>query len=305
MDEPLVSVLMSVYNAKADELRQSIESILNQTYSHFEFIIINDASTNDVEEVILSYKDERIKYHKNKKNLHLIATLNKGLGLCTGKYIARLDADDYSAPERLERQVEYMERHPDIGLLGTLFKTIPDNEISYSNVADVPLCIRYIPGCLLHSSAMFRKSLFDEKKIKYDKKCLYAEDFKLWSDISRVSNIAVLPEILTYYRINETGICIQNKKSQNKMLMIISISNIIEDFKCNKTKMRKILQKFIKSIPVTEEEFLLVKKLLDTIIEALLPQISAPYDKRLLQYCYTILRYFSITENPEISWNCR
>ena len=106
MDAPIVSVLMSVYNARADELRQAIESILNQTYKNFEFIIINDGSTNDTEDVILSYEDKRIRYVKNEVNLKIIASLNKGLKLCRGKYIARLDADDYSAPTRLEKQVQ-------------------------------------------------------------------------------------------------------------------------------------------------------------------------------------------------------
>lgn len=115
MDEPVVSVLMSVYNARPDELRQSIESILNQTFKDFEFIIINDGSTNETKEVILSYEDERIRYVENETNLKIITSLNKGLKLCRGKYIARLDSDDYSAPTRLEKQVKYMEEHPNVG----------------------------------------------------------------------------------------------------------------------------------------------------------------------------------------------
>ena len=123
--EPLVSVLIPVYNTKYRYLREAIESILNQTYGNFELLIINDASCDNAEDVILSYKDERIKYYKNETNLKLIATLNKGIELSKGKYIARLDADDYCTPDRLEKQVKYMEEHPDteVIFLGVGFET--------------------------------------------------------------------------------------------------------------------------------------------------------------------------------------
>jgi glycosyltransferase involved in cell wall biosynthesis len=99
-----ISVLMPVYNAEK-YLKESICSILNQTYGDFEFLIINDGSTDKSEEIILSFKDERIVYHKNESNIKLIATLNKGIALARGKYIARMDADDISLPDRLLHQV--------------------------------------------------------------------------------------------------------------------------------------------------------------------------------------------------------
>ena len=122
-----VSVLMPVYNTRRAELQVAIESILDQTYKDFEFIIINDGSTNDAEEVILDYKDDRIKYYKNETNLKLISTLNKGIDLCSGKYIARLDSDDYSEPDRLEKQVKVMEELPNVGLTGSFFRRVPEN----------------------------------------------------------------------------------------------------------------------------------------------------------------------------------
>ena len=300
--EPLVSVLIPVYNTKYRYLREAIESILNQTYGNFELLIINDASCDNAEDVILSYKDERIKYYKNETNLKLIATLNKGIELSKGKYIARLDADDYCTPDRLEKQVKYMEEHPDTGLIGTLFKTVPDNENSVSNVADIPRCIRYIPGCLLHSSAMMRKSVLDENNITYNPACLHAEDFKMWSDISRVSQAAVLPEVLTYYRQTETGICARNKKYQNKMLMVIALDNMIKDFKCDKDKLYSILVKFVKSAPVTQEEFNTAKDFLESVIKSLVPELSAPYNARIIQYCEAILKHFNIIKRTEVVW---
>ena len=297
-----VSVLMPVYNTKYDFLSQAIESVLCQTYEDFDLVIINDASTDNAEEVILSYNDKRIKYYKNEQNLKLIATLNKGLDLCEGKYIARLDSDDYCAPQRLEKQVEFMEQHPDTGLSGTLFEMIPDSGFSSSNVADIPLCIRYIPGCLLHSSAMIRKSVLKENNLYYNSGCLHAEDFKMWSDISRVSKVAVLPEVLTYYRQTETGICARNQKFQNKMLMVIAFENMIKDFDCDREKMYSILVKFVKSIPVTEEEFNMAKDLFEFVINSLVPKLSAPYNARVVQYLEAILKHFNIIKEAKIVW---
>ena len=297
-----VSVLMPVYNTKYDFLRQAIESILSQTYEDFELIIINDASTDNAEDVILSYKDNRIKYYKNERNLKLIATLNKGLDLCSGKYIARLDSDDYCSSQRLEKQVEYMDTHPETGVLGTLFEFVPEHVREIVNVEDIPLCIRYIPGCLLHSSAMMRKSVLTDNKLYYNSDCLHAEDFKMWSDISRVANVAVLPEVLTYYRQTETGICAQNKKFQNKMLMLISFDNIIKDFECDREKMYPILVKFTKSIPLTENEFKMTKELFKSVINSLVPKLSEPYNARIIQYLESIIQHFKIIKEVKTIW---
>ena len=297
-----VSVLMPVYNTKYDFLRQAIESILSQTYEDFELIIINDASTDNAEDVILSYKDNRIKYYKNERNLKLIATLNKGLDLCNGKYIARLDSDDYCASQRLEKQVEYMDTHPETGVLGTLFEFVPEHVREIVNVEDIPLCIRYIPGCLLHSSAMMRKSVLTDNKLYYNSDCLHAEDFKMWSDISRVANVAVLPEVLTYYRQTETGICAQNKKFQNKMLMLISFDNIIKDDECDREKMYPILVKFTKSIPLTENEFKMTKELFKSVINSLVPKLSKPYNARIIQYLESIIQHFKIIKEVKTIW---
>ena len=108
---------MPVHNEPENVLRMAINSILNQTFTDFEFIIINDASENNAEDVILSYKDDRIKYYKNEVNLKVVKTLNKGLELATCEYIARMDADDISFKTRLEKQVNILDNNPEIGLV--------------------------------------------------------------------------------------------------------------------------------------------------------------------------------------------
>lgn len=297
-----ISVLMPVYNTKSSELRTAIESVLNQTFSDFEFLIINDCSTNDAEDVILSYKDERIKYYKNETNLKLISTLNKGFDLCRGEYIARLDSDDYSAPDRLEKQLKYMEEHSDVGLLGTLFEFVPQADAFEVNVDDIPKCIRYLPGCLLHSSAMIRRSVLTENKIYYNKNCVHAEDFKMWSDLSRVSKVAVLPEILTFYRQSPDGICASNQQWQNKMLRIIALDNMIMDFDCNEKLMSSILIKYVKNSPVTQDEFTALKKFLEKVANTLILQVSNPYKIRIANYTESILNHFTVKKEDNIIW---
>ena len=116
---PVISVIMPVYNTKEKFLREAVESILNQTFTDFEFIIINDGSDSITEDIILSYKDLRIKYLKNEQNLGIVQSLNKAVKTAKGKYIARMDADDISMPHRLEKQYEFMENHPQCGVCGT------------------------------------------------------------------------------------------------------------------------------------------------------------------------------------------
>jgi glycosyltransferase involved in cell wall biosynthesis len=115
---PRISVVMSVYNGEK-YLRQAIESILQQTYTDFEFIIIDDGSTDSSREIIQSYDDKRIRLVINEQNIGLTKSLNKGIRLAKGEFIARMDADDISLPQRFEKQVAYLDSHPEVGVLGT------------------------------------------------------------------------------------------------------------------------------------------------------------------------------------------
>ena len=112
MNEPMVTVLMSVYNGEKF-LKEAMDSILTQTFTDFEFLIINDGSTDNSVKIIESYNDSRIRLINNEKNLKLIASLNKGISLARGKYIARMDCDDISSPMRLEKEVDFLENSSD------------------------------------------------------------------------------------------------------------------------------------------------------------------------------------------------
>ena len=113
-----VSVLMSVYNTKEEYLRKAVESILNQSFTDYEFIIFNDGGDKKITTIIQGYSDKRIRLVENSENIGLTKNLNKGITMARGKYIARMDADDISLPNRLKVQYYYMEKHPDIDILG-------------------------------------------------------------------------------------------------------------------------------------------------------------------------------------------
>jgi glycosyltransferase involved in cell wall biosynthesis len=206
-DSILVTVLMPVYNGQSF-LRAAIDSILNQTYTHIELLIINDGSLDDSEKIIQSYKDERIVYVKNDRNIGLIETLNKGLLFAKGKYIARMDADDISLPNRLEKQVCFLEENPAFGLLGTGYSIFGDKEeeVHYPSEHEKLkiACLSYNPFC--HPSVMIRKAVLDEFNLKFQKEYIHAEEYKLWTEILSVTKCHNLQEILLKYRFHSSQI---------------------------------------------------------------------------------------------------
>ncbi|MEY4572068.1 MAG: hypothetical protein RLZ10_1294 [Bacteroidota bacterium] len=196
---PRVSILMPAYNA-AKYIITAIESILNQTFTDFEFIIINDGSTDETEEIIQSYKDSRIRYFKNESNIKLIATLNKGFDLCRGEYIVRMDADDISHLDRIQKQVEFMDENPKVGLSGTAFESFGFiNGPYYYRLMDQEIRIRLLHEChMLHPSIILRTSVIRENNIYMT--VLHGEDLDFFIRISEHTKLANLPDILINYQ---------------------------------------------------------------------------------------------------------
>lgn len=200
---PLVSVIMPVYNGERF-LREAIDSILNQTYYNFELIIINDGSIDRSEETILSYTDSRIRYLVNEKNSGICVTLNKGLDVAKGKYVARLDCDDIAMPERFAKQVVFLEQHPEIGVLGSDIVTFGEgqNDRYFDFVHDKEGCKAGLvfASCFAHPAVMLRTSVIREHNLHYDDAYRGLEDFELWYRISHYTDLTNLPEALTRYR---------------------------------------------------------------------------------------------------------
>ena len=214
---PLVSVLMAVYNGEKF-LREAIDSILNQTYTNFEFLIVNDGSVDLTEEIILSYSDSRIRYIKNETNLKLIASLNKGLDLANGKYIARMDADDISLPNRIEKQVDFMERNPEYILIGARVLSFGKNNNLSSPCLEHNDIFKtlHFSNCLYHSSVMINRDLMGG--LKYDNQYLHVEDYELWTRLISMGKMKILDNILLKYRVHDDSICQSNHLFQYEMV---------------------------------------------------------------------------------------
>ena len=214
---PKISVVMSVYNGE-QYLQESIESILTQTYSDFEFIIIDDCSTDNSVNIIESYDDNRIRLVRNKQNLRLPASLNKGINLAKGEYIARMDADDISMPERFAKQVLYMDTHPDVAVVGGGFQAIDEsgNNLYIHHAPNGKKLARYclIPSPMAHPTVMIRRDVIVNNNLFYDEQYSSAQDYDLWQRINRKFKIENLPDILLRYRIQSNSISVAKRKQQ-------------------------------------------------------------------------------------------
>jgi len=199
---PIVSVVMSVYNGER-YLNECIQSILSQSFQDFEFIIIDDGSTDHTNEILHSYQDQRI-IIVHQDNMGLTKALNRGISLAKAKYIARQDADDISKPERLEKQVAFLEANPQVGLLGSRFEFIDeDGEVTRQSLLPTDndtLQERLTKiNQFCHASVMMRREALD-KVGAYREFFRFAQDYDLWLRIAEHYEIANLPEMLVQYR---------------------------------------------------------------------------------------------------------
>lgn len=257
---PKVSVLMPVYNTEEDYLREAIESILKQTFTDFEFIIINDGSTNDAEDTILSYNDNRIKYVKNEHNLGIIRTLNKGLELAQGEYIARMDADDISLSERFEKQIDFLDKNTDIDVLGTWFNCIPRNRVveTYINDKEIKECLLINSNNLGHPTIMFRTSTIKNLEIKYDENNPYVEDYALWLSLIAKVKFANLPEILLNYRIHSNSVCQTKEIEQSLNVEEIMVKAQGKYFGIDNKAVLEAIGKLKKNLKIDSKELLAI-----------------------------------------------
>ena len=213
---PRITVLMPVYNGEAF-VEEAIKSILDQTFSDFELLVVNDGSTDRSLEILQSIHDPRIRVLNNPRNLGLIATLNKGLDLARGEYIARMDCDDVSHPTRLKKQFRFLEDNPDIGMVGSWFEKEMTNEtiVVRTPVEDADIRFHLIfDNAFLHSSIVMRKCLIDSYRLHYDPDFRHAEDYELWVRLAAHSKLANLPEVLLRYRFHPQNVSHRHRDAQ-------------------------------------------------------------------------------------------
>ena len=205
---PDVTVVMSVYNGQPF-LREAIESILSQTCRDFEFILIDDGSADETAAIIASYRDPRIRMVRHGRNAGLAASLNEGFALASGRYIARMDADDVSRPERLASQVRFMDAQPSLGACGTWV------EVSGEGIQqrwEYPATHNAIHARLLfdcsmaHPTVMFNRSRLHKARLSYDSAYPCAQDYELWCRAVHGLTLANIPEVLLTRRLHASQV---------------------------------------------------------------------------------------------------
>ena len=204
MSTPRVTVIMPAYNCRP-YLPEAIEAILHQTYRDFEFLIIDDGSTDGSGDILSSYarKDSRIVLAPNEQNVGIIHSLNKGLDLARGDYVARMDADDICKPTRLEKQVAYMDSHSSVDVCGCWLQLFGNStaHVWYYPEDDATIrCLLLFHSSMPHATVMLRRSVFEEHLLRYQEDYMHAEDYALWVYASKVLRFANIPEVLYLYR---------------------------------------------------------------------------------------------------------
>lgn len=228
MDYPKISVIMSVYKEPLNWLDKSISSILNQTERNFEFIIINDNPTDEQLKLYLKKwgnTDTRIKLLENEQNRGLVYSLNRGLDVARGEFIARMDADDISCPERLRKQLAFLEKHSDVIVLGTKIRYFGSKKCAddWIKCSDQDIKAQLLYGCCFaHPSVVLRASVIRNRSIRYDSSYSRCEDYHLWEVLSNYGKFANLPEKLLMYRQSATQITKNVNKSELDLRKAIS-----------------------------------------------------------------------------------
>ena len=236
-----ISVLMPVYNCE-NYVSDAIESILNQTYTNYEFIIINDGSHDSTSEIINKYVkvDSRIKIINHSENKGLIYSLNEGIDVAKGEYIARMDADDISLADRFQKQIDYLDKNQDVGLLGGAGQNFGENnKINYlPKYVDIIELLKDVS--FYHPSVMIRKSILDKYNIKYNSNYYLVEDYELWTQLLKYTKLRNLSDVLIKYRVHKDSVSNRNKNLQEYNKMIIR-KNLLERISYNTYYQKEIL----------------------------------------------------------------
>lgn len=210
----LVSVIMPAYNAEL-HIFEAVHSVLNQTHSNLELIVLDDGSTDNTLKILQSINDSRLILHKNKENQGIVKTLNKAVMLSSGLYIARMDADDVSSPDRLEKQLKFLLEN-DLDIVSAVVRKFNDN---YSrnfpfemNSKEIIYALAYF-NPIVHPCAFGYSEIF--KKFPYKEEFKWAEDYKLWCDLSVAQfKFGIQKDVLLNYRLHPSQVSVKNKKIQ-------------------------------------------------------------------------------------------
>lgn len=223
---PKISVLMPVYNCRPF-IEESVNSILNQTFEDFEFIIIDDCSTDGTYEYLQTLTDPRIIIIRKVKNSGYTISLNMGLKMAKGMYIARMDGDDISFPDRFEKQVTFMDENPDIILSGGGYKAI-DSDFKFiprTSSEDIVLELMSLSP-IAHPTAFFRSDILNSNSLQYNTQYEPAEDYKMWTTLVEYGKLANITDIILHYRIHPNQTTNLRAKIQREKTNLIALEYI-------------------------------------------------------------------------------
>lgn len=295
MNMPILSIVMSAYNPSAFDIGKTIQSVLSQTFTDFEFLIIKDDARTETLQILKGWekKDLRIKIIDNMENIGLITSLNKGLDNAKGTLIARIDVGDWWEPSKLQQQFDLFQSNSELYLCGTALKLV-DEHYDLLGLQSVPILHTQIVSSLMnaknpfaHSSVMFRKT-----SLRYNPNALYCEDFELWCRYSRLGKMANIDEPLTHYVLNTSGIT-----NQKRSLMIENMTRAYCSFL--EALQNNDLSFIRDGLPIISQ----------TSISALQVKSNQWYSKAILSSlryqkiqstCYFLL---AVLLNPALLWN--
>lgn len=270
---PLISVIMPCYNAEKF-LHEAVDSILNQTYSHFELLAINDGSTDSTLEILKEYaaKDSRIRLINNDENLQLIRSLNKGIDLAQGNYIARMDADDISSPNRFEVELHYLLQNPEVDIVSCATKLIDEKgvfirnrkRINHSTIGSLYASFCYTP--ISHAPLLGKTSVFKKNMFSIEKYAVHTEDAELWGRL-----------LLQQYQLNTIDVVLYsvriNSNSVSRLYTLLQDDNFV---KCSHKHYQKYLNQ---SIDIN-------------LVRLLVNRINADITKQVLKNGFTFFKQF-------------
>lgn len=304
---PLVSVIMSAYN-ESKYIAEAIDSVLQQSYDNFELIIVDDASTDNTVEMIENYTDKRIVLLKNSENKRLAYNLNFGIQNAQGKYIARMDADDICMPERLKKQVEFLEKHTEISIVGGAAQEFGDAKalLKYPEKHDEIKVTLPFENAMCHPAVMFRN---EPDVFCYDITCKASQDYELWSRLIWKVEFANLTDVVIKYRVhkNQTKYVLGKEQKAGavkarKYLLLKLVDDISEN------DMNVFYSACNYHTPKTENELIEIDNLFERMLSE--NEKKGLFQKRLfqkklqdqfIQDCYVSVRYgtssFDILKN--------
>lgn len=218
MTENLISVILPVHNGAA-YLHEAIVSLLGQTLADFEVIVIDDCSVDDSPAIVESFRDHRIRLIKSTERLRICKALNLGIKKSNGHFLARMDADDVCHPRRLEKQVRFLKRHPEIGFCGSWVRRFGTNQLPQTYHRPVGgarvKAFAVFDNPMVHSSVMIRRDVFNQLEAGYRDDFANAEDYDLWTRLFEITGGDNIPEILLDYRVHGQSVTIQKSTAMD------------------------------------------------------------------------------------------